>query len=796
MIDTHFCIDSIRRHFKHLHDLAVRADVPGGQLCLAVYSENPETGEKSAWQYFFDIDGNTVDRMTDQAMAFAAVPHANVYAPFAVFGSAKRSKDTVAAVLALVVDGDADKGEAPPQPPVPASYVIESSAGNFQHFLILDPPLPPVEAQELGDRLKPKTGADAANDIVHVWRVPGCLNWPSKKKLGRGRPREPQPVRVTQPFESLTMVEDLRAALPEMPARKQRKERKALTSEAKALAAPAGEVPGLADHRFEEVRWWLEREVNLWANGNQFVPKDHDPRTGKPGWLNPWNSNAEWVAFCMALKLYFPDERGLELVRLVTWGGLETMEHRWNEAFRTEYREGDRTLRYWTKQSACWIFREIPVLGCPVLPKPPKPEVQLPPPPMPGPCTGQEADDEEVIIETPDTCPTWGRVCITDSRGNFMPILANVVIMLEREKRLAGALAFDEMQRMAMFVNPFGDDATPVPLTDSDVVKIQQYIQHRGIPRIGKEVVHDAAELCARERSFHPVREYLTGLKWDGMPRLDKWVTTYLGAGDTPYAGAVGRMFLISMVARIFRPGCKSDYMLVLEGAQGAAKSTACSILSGGWFSDALPEIGSKDAQQHLRGKWLIEVAEMHAMNKADTTLLKSYITRTTEQYRPAYGRLEVHEPRQCVFIGTTNKEVYLRDETGGRRFWPVRCGNIDLLGLTRARDQLFAEAVHLYHAGEQWWPERDFEREYIQPHQKQRYEADAWEQPIVEWLAGRFDVTVGEVASQALQIDKGRLGTTEQRRIAAVLENLGWERGKASNGRRPWRRPLPPMPY
>jgi predicted P-loop ATPase len=191
------------------------------------------------------------------------------------------------------------------------------------------------------------------------------------------------------------------------------------------------------------------------------------------------------------------------------------------------------------------------------------------------------------------------------------------------------------------------------------------------------------------------------------------------------------------------------------------------------------------ESAQHLNGKWLIEVAEMHAMNRAEAAQLKAFITRTTERYRPSYGRKEVIEPRQCVFVGTTNRDVYLRDETGGRRFWPVKIGTIDIDGLAKDRDQLFAEAVVMYRRKTTWWPDKDFEREQIVPEQAARYEADAWEETIATYIEIKSKVTVGEVA-RALGIETARIGTADQRRIAAALERLGWRRERA-DGKTDW---------
>lgn len=392
-------------------------------------------------------------------------------------------------------------------------------------------------------------------------------------------------------------------------------------------------------------------------------------------------------------------------------------------------------------------------------------------------------------------------------RGGIDPLcnLANAMTALRSAPELAGIVAYDEMLRAPMLLRtPPGSRMAsvtdPCPVRDEDATGIQEWLQRAGMKQMGKDTVHAACDAIAREHTYHPVRDYLNGLQWDGVPRIHMWLSSHLGAEASDYTKGIGRMFLVAMVARIMEPGCKADYMVILEGPQGARKSTACAILGGRWYSDSLPDVRQgKDVSQHINGKWLIEIGEMSAMDKAEAAALKAFITRTDERYRPSYGRKEVHEPRQCVFIGTTNKKAYLRDETGGRRFWPVKVGKIDTDALAGDRDQLFAEALVVYRAGERWWPTGDFESKHIAAEQEARYEADAWEEPIAAWVtqvdgegnplpAPRKQTTILEVAHKALSIDVPKLGTADQRRIAAALERLGWIHGKrGGRGERLW---------
>jgi predicted P-loop ATPase len=397
--------------------------------------------------------------------------------------------------------------------------------------------------------------------------------------------------------------------------------------------------------------------------------------------------------------------------------------------------------------------------------------------------------------------PAWLSKCQTDAWGNVICNLDNALRALTEDEQLKDMFAFNEMSRRVMVVKPLNDHDRANPefaerrLTDTDCALVMAYLQQNGLLKIGPEAVNRAIDIRAERQKFHPVREYLDRLAWDGTERLGTWMATCLGADYNDYNATIGTMMIIAMTARIYRPGCKFDHMVILEGPQGAMKSTALSVLGGPYFSDALPDIatGGKDVSQHLRGKWLIEVTELHAMSRAGNSLLKSFLSRDKEQYRPSYGRNDVDEPRQCIFVGTTNREQYLRDETGARRFWPVKIGTINLNRLREQRDQMFAEAVNRFKNGEQWWPSRQFEQAHLHIEQDERYEVDAWEQAIVSHLdaSTATDVTVFEIARGCLEFDNlSRIGTADQRRIIAILEHLGWKRGKRYNNRRPWLRP------
>ena len=382
--------------------------------------------------------------------------------------------------------------------------------------------------------------------------------------------------------------------------------------------------------------------------------------------------------------------------------------------------------------------------------------------------------------------------------------LSNALVALNNDPKLQGIVAFDLMGLSLTINKPVpgsaGNRKTPRRLDDDDLTDVQAYLQRACyLPGLNDRVVRSAVASWAAAHPYHPIRDRLNALKWDGKVRLPDFLADYAGTANGAYERKIGTMFLISMVARIFVPGCKVDHMLVFEGPQGVGKSSFCRVLAGGdeYFSDNMPDVRNKDAAQHVGGRWLIEFSELEAMGRAQETETKAFLSRRSDKYRPPYKAIVIDQPRQCVFIGTTNSDAYLHDETGGRRFWPVKVGEIDLKSLARDRDQLLAEAVDRYRKGEPWWLGGDpEEREIVEGKQSDRYDDDPWTDFIRDYLGQdlmRVSTTLGTVAIEALKLSPDRIGTADQRRVAKVLTRLGWERGglHPKNRQRQWVRKL-----
>ena len=408
--------------------------------------------------------------------------------------------------------------------------------------------------------------------------------------------------------------------------------------------------------------------------------------------------------------------------------------------------------------------------------------------------------------------PAWSHKLRLDLAGQPERNEANVITALSCDEAFAGAIVFDEFRQEIVVTRPLPWDASgepaPRPWTDSDDVRAAEWLQRREL-NVTPMTVSRSVGAVAREITVHPVRDHLGALAWDGVPRIETWACRYLGAEDTAFNRSVGALWLISAVRAHLPPGVKADHMLVLEGPQGARKSTALKILAGeDWFTDELPDLGSKDAAMHMQGVWIIEIAELDAIGKAEVSRIKAFLTRTTDRFRPPYGRYTIEVPRQCVFAGTVNPDTYLRDETGNRRFWPVRCGTIDIDALARDRDQLWAEAVARFRAGAIWWLDTPELIAAAMAEQEKRYQADAWDALIDRWLTHErrrinrgfaglddwrdeeverdrpiCDASVGEILEGALGIEPGKWTKGDQMRVGAYLKSRNWERYQCRSG-------------
>ncbi len=374
-----------------------------------------------------------------------------------------------------------------------------------------------------------------------------------------------------------------------------------------------------------------------------------------------------------------------------------------------------------------------------------------------------------------------------DGKGLILPTVDNVVTILRNDPVWHGVVAYNEFSGMVLkrAAPPF-ERAELGEWSDLDDARLELWLANAyGMRRVPESALQRGVALTADANPFHEVREYLNAQTWDGTPRLDHWLHLYLGAAQSEYSAAAGSKYLIGAVARAMRSPVKVDNVLILEGPQGAGKSTALKTLFQPWFTDAAFEIGSTDGYQIIRGMWGVELAELDGFNRAESSRSKGFFSRETDRYRNPYGRKPVNVPRQCVFAGSVNHGTYLKDDTGNRRYFPVTVEYIALDELAADKDQLWAEALVEYRKGTPWWL-RAAETRLFEDEQDSRYIGDAYEDRITFWLDDvdtdglRMEVTTGQLLGKALGMEISKWSIAEQQRVGRIMARLpNWKRRK-----------------
>lgn len=380
---------------------------------------------------------------------------------------------------------------------------------------------------------------------------------------------------------------------------------------------------------------------------------------------------------------------------------------------------------------------------------------------------------------------------LTNKKGEALPVLANVLRVLRSNSDWQ--IARDLFAGRDMLLAPVPDATgktpnqfTPRPLEDGDIIRATEWFQSNGFSSMSETAVTSGLTLFAVDNSFDPLVDTLRGLQWDGVERLENWLIAYCGAladSNQPveYVQAAGKRWMTSAVARALKPGCKADTALVLVGNQGIGKSTAAKVLAyhDEWFSDSLPPVGTKEASDHLRGKWIVEFGEMATLGRADLEEFKAFMTRTTEKFRPVYGRKEIEYPRRCVFIGSSNENEFLKDVSGNRRFLPITVAKIDIDLLKRDRDMLWAEAVHLFDQGEQWHLTAE-EAAVAAGQQESFMIVDERTDRLREFLIGKSQVKILDALTH-LEMKHER---KEQLELGRMLRALKWKKQNTRTGK------------
>ena len=410
-------------------------------------------------------------------------------------------------------------------------------------------------------------------------------------------------------------------------------------------------------------------------------------------------------------------------------------------------------------------------------------------------------DGEDTDVPTED----WKTKLKITEKGTLAQTIENVVTILRYDPELKGRLALNEMDHNIVTCKslPWRTVPTTSQWTDTDDAALRYYLE-RVYGLSGKDRIFDATNVVGTENRFHPVKDYLSTCTWDGVPRVDTLLIDYMGADDNEYTRAVTRKTLAAAVARVFTPGCKFDYMLTLRGRQGMGKSALIAKLGGEWFSDSFTTVQGKEAYEQVIGVWIMEVGELAGMRKAEEEATKLYVSKQVDRFRPAYGRRTQEFPRQCIFIGTTNEQQFLRDATGNRRFWIVDTPNKprrdmwaeltpDMIKL------IWGEAVEIYKQGETLYlpPEIEAQARQVQKayeeenpktgivaeyldrllpedwESKDPYDRRAWLGSATDGTVRRTTVCTAEIWAEALGGNPEKLDRRELKEIGSIMASL-----------------------
>lgn len=357
--------------------------------------------------------------------------------------------------------------------------------------------------------------------------------------------------------------------------------------------------------------------------------------------------------------------------------------------------------------------------------------------------------------------------------GNGIPLCNydNLDRVFSGDGTLTKGIWFDEFYKR-FFIQ---DGSIVREWTDADTIDLTVKLQRGyGLTRIEDNKVYKAMAAYAKRRPRNAPRDWLTSLQWDGVDRINRYMSAYLGAEDSAYTRAVSRNWWISLVARIYLPGCQMRHMVVLEGKQETGKSKSLSIVGGPWYLDNTQDLNRNNFFEVLDGKMIVEIGELNAFRRAEMTRIKQVISCQSDYYRAPYDRVPENHPRTCVFVGTTNDTNWIDDDTGATRFWPILTTSIDIEAIIRDRDQLFAEAVHAFKAGEKWHitPMEDTLEQ-----QEARRRTDPWENKIITYLYNKAEITTTELMDDCLKIEPSRQTRFDEMRVGNILKSIGWHR-------------------